>query len=56
MVAQNETAEGVAERNLGAFGSWVAGDDWAMRSGIAHCCTGNCTRAIYYAWHYAVEH
>jgi len=46
----NETAEQVAERNLGTFGGWMTGGDWASRMGVMHCCTGNATRTLYYLW------
>ena len=44
----NETAERVAERNVGAFAGWPGVNDWVLRKGIMHCCTGNATRALYY--------
>ena len=50
-----ETADRVAERNVGAFASLPApnglcfGFGWpGMR--IMHCCTGNAIRSIYYLW------
>jgi len=55
----------VVERNLGAFGSTVGPNDflagtnaygWAYLDGIAHCCTGNGSRAIYYVWENAITH
>jgi hypothetical protein len=46
----DETSDRVAERNLGAFAGWSSANDWAIRRGIMHCCTGNGTRAIYYVW------
>ncbi len=52
-VAWNETADHVAEKALGAYGSSVSGNDWAMglaSRGIAQCCTGTCTRTLYYIW------
>jgi hypothetical protein len=53
-----ETADHPAERNIGAFGGGASGNDWALgvaSSGIGHCCTGTCTRAIYYVWEHMVE-
>jgi len=54
------TAERAVERNVGAFGGWLSPNDWIPAGfphnigwkspGIMHCCTGNSTRAIYYAW------
>jgi len=49
-VAFNETAAGVATRNLGGFAGWSSGNEWCLAHGIMHCCTGNGTRAIYYVW------
>ncbi len=49
----------VAERNRGAFGGWLAPNDYLpdyphnvqyLTIGIMHCCTGNGARAIYYIW------
>ena len=54
-VAYNETADRVAERNLGGFAGWASGNEWALRDGIMHCCTGNSTRALYYIWENIVE-
>ncbi len=53
-----ESADHPAERNVGAFGGGASGSDWALgvaSSGIGHCCTGTCTRAIYYVWEKMVE-
>jgi hypothetical protein len=49
-VAYNETADQVAKRNLGGFAGWASGNEWALRDGIMHCCTGSSTRALYYIW------
>ena len=49
-VRYNETAERVLERSVGAFAGWPGVNEWVHRIGIQHCCTGNCTRTIYYAW------
>lgn len=55
----HHTADRAIERNLGAFGGWLAPNDWMpdyphdcqWRSpGIMHCCTGNAERTIYYLW------
>ncbi len=54
-VAYNETAEDVAERNVGGFAGWASGNEWALRNGIMHCCTGNSTRSLYYIWENIVE-
>ena len=45
-----ETADRVAERNLGAFAGWPSANDWTILAGIQHCCTGNGARTLYYAW------
>lgn len=52
-----QTSDNVIERNLGGFAGWgwVAHD----RDGgaqIMHCCTGNGTQALYYAWDAIVRH
>jgi hypothetical protein len=54
-VAYNETADHVAQRNLGGFAGWASGNEWALHYGIMHCCTGNATRALYYVWENIVE-
>lgn len=46
----HQSVDDVAERNLGAFAGWPSGNDWAIRYGIMHCCTGNATRTLYYVW------
>jgi len=56
-----QTTDRVAERNLGAFAGWPKMNEWHDRHGvdpfdgmlvmgIMHCCTGNASRALYYAW------
>lgn len=57
-VAPNESADHPAERNVGAFGGGASASDWALgvaSSGIGHCCTGTCTRTIYYVWEKMIE-
>jgi len=54
-VAYNETADRVVKRNLGGFAGWASGNEWALHSGIMHCCTGNATRALYYIWENIAE-
>jgi hypothetical protein len=45
-----ETADRVIERNLGAFAGH--GDPTLLpQTWVMHCCTGNGTQALYYAWH-----
>ena len=53
-----QTAERVAERNLGAFAGWPKANDWyaGANAGIMHCCTGNGARAIYYIWENILHH
>jgi hypothetical protein len=55
-VAWNETADHVAERNVGAFAGWSTGNDWVTKIGIMHCCTGNCSRALYHIWEHILDH
>jgi hypothetical protein len=53
-----ESEDHPAERNIGAFGGGASASDWALgvaSSGIGHCCTGTCTRAIYYVWENMLE-
>jgi len=57
----NETADKVAERNIGGFAGWAAPNDFTHRylgyeSSIMHCCMGNGTRAMYYVWEHIVDH
>ncbi len=47
-VAFNETAERLAERNIGAFAGWASANEWATLIGIQQCCLGNSARALYY--------
>jgi len=54
-VEYNETADQVAKRNLGGFAGWASGNEWALRTGIIHCCTRNSTRSLYYIWENIVE-
>jgi hypothetical protein len=54
-VAFNETADRVAERNLGGFAGWASGNEWAPINGIMHCCTGNSVRALYYIWEHILQ-
>ena len=46
------TTDRVPERVTGSFASWASASDFADSPGwaIGHCCTGNGTRTIYYAW------
>jgi DUF1680 family protein len=60
-VESNETADRVAERNLGAFAGWAAPNDFTRRylgyeATFMHCCMGNGTRAMYYTWEHILEH
>lgn len=58
-VAWNESADRVAEKSLGGYGSSVSGNDWALglaSTGIAQCCTGTCTRTLYYVWNRMLEY
>jgi hypothetical protein len=58
-VAWNESADKVAERSIGAYGSSVSGNDWALglaSTGIAQCCTGSCARTLYYVWNRMLDY
>jgi hypothetical protein len=47
----NASTYRVPERNIGGFAGWSSGNDfWIQGPGFMHCCTGNCTRTIYYIW------
>ena len=59
------STEKVIERNTGAFVSTLGPNDLlpggflymgSYLDGIAHCCTGNATRAIYYVWENIITH
>jgi Beta-L-arabinofuranosidase, GH127 len=59
-VAPNETSDGVAERNVGAFAGWSTGNDWVVWSkshtySIQHCCSGNSCRTLYYLWQHILN-
>jgi len=49
-VAPNETADQLAKRSIGGFAGYAGGNEFALRAGFQHCCTGNSTRALYYIW------
>ena len=53
-----QSTDRVVERNVGAFAGWPKANDWYVGDGpgIMHCCTGNCTRAIYYVWQHMLKH
>jgi hypothetical protein len=55
-VRYNETADRVLQRNVGAFAGWPGVNEWVHHIGIQHCCTGNCTRAIYFAWENVLDY
>jgi hypothetical protein len=64
----NETGDRVIERSIGAFGGWTTGNEWwssgdidvdtvgSSSNLIMHCCTGNCTRAIYFIWRHILSY
>jgi hypothetical protein len=58
----NETDDRVAERNIGGFGSWASGNEWLAGDErdsdnlIMHCCTGNATRSVFYAWRHILDY
>jgi hypothetical protein len=54
-IFSNESADRPADRNAGGFGGWCGFNDWMVHHkdhsfGTMHCCTGTCSRSIYYAW------
>lgn len=54
-----QTADRVAQRNLGAFATFPWLNDWYRPEwgwGISHCCTGNATRTLYYLWQNMLTH
>lgn len=55
-VPAHSVAKYTPERNVGAFAGWSSGNDWVLRGGIMHCCTGNGNRTIYYVWENMVQH
>jgi hypothetical protein len=54
-VRAREVVEHTPERNIGAFAGWSSGNDWVVKAGIMHCCTGNGNRALYYVWQGILE-
>lgn len=65
-VAWFETADHVPERSIGAFAGWSTANEFNSRApGIAgtpypnsiqHCCTGNCSRTVYYLWEHILNY
>ncbi len=52
----NETADAVAQRNVGAFFGWPSANDGCpLGSGHMHCCTGNAARTLYYLWEHILD-
>ena len=64
-----QTTDSVPERSLGVFAGWPSVNDWYSGAhhtrdyypdypgqAIMQCCTGNGTRAIYYAWQRILDH
>jgi len=50
-VQPNESSDRTTERSVGAFAGWPGVNDWHPTGrGIQHCCTGNASRSIFYAW------
>ena len=52
-VEPNYGYDNAVDRNIGGFCGWATGNNffhtWEKHV-IMHCCTGNMTRALYYAW------
>ncbi len=55
-VREFETAERAIERNLGAFSGWITPNEWVVRNGIMHCCTGNAARTLYTIWEHMLDY
>ena len=63
-VSFRETSQRLIDRNLGGFAGWATGNDFIgdpngpLPHGFAfmHCCTGNASRALYYAWQGILDH
>jgi hypothetical protein len=65
-VAWNETGDHVPERSIGAFAGWSTANEFNSQApGIAgtpypnsiqHCCTGNCSRTVYYLWEHILNY
>jgi hypothetical protein len=50
-VQPNESSDRTTERSVGAFAGWPGVNDWhPIWRAIQHCCTGNASRSIFYAW------
>ena len=58
MSLESDTVDRVPERNLGGFAGWPTANDWFVGhgSGMMACCTGNATRALYYAWEHMISY
>lgn len=56
-VRPDETAEDVSERAVGTFAGWSTANDFyaGCGEGVMNCCTGNCSRALYYIWENMLE-
>jgi hypothetical protein len=56
-IHRNAVTNAVVERNVGGFAGWAGVNDWYPKNerAIMQCCTGNCTRAIYYAWEHILN-
>ena len=59
----HENGDRVPERHIGTFAGWPSGNDffyWDPEThghlGAMHCCTGNGSRAIYYAWEHILDY
>jgi len=55
----NESADRVADRNLGAFASWATGNEWwdgCDENLIMQCCTANCARALWFLWSHILDY
>ncbi len=59
-VEGQETSDHVAERCVGAFAGWSAGNDYVIRrpqnpNTLQNCCQGNSCRSVYYLWQHILS-
>jgi len=56
-IGLDESGDHVPERCVGGFGGWTSANDFyvGVGNGMMNCCTGNCSRALYYVWENIAE-
>jgi hypothetical protein len=53
---KSEDANQAAQRLVGSFAGWSGPNDFRIWGpGIMHCCTANCSRALYFVWDRIIE-